>query len=115
MSVVMKAEGSVAPIGTDPHSARLDRAEMILRLGAAACFIGHGAFGIMTKEAWVPYFAVVGIDRDTAFQMMPIVGMVDILAGLTVLLSPRPIVLLYMTVWGLWTALLRPLSGESVF
>jgi hypothetical protein len=30
-------------------------------------------------------------------------------------LSPRPFVLLYMAVWALWTALLRPLSGEPVF
>jgi hypothetical protein len=23
------------------------------------CFIGHGAFGIITKAGWLPYFAVV--------------------------------------------------------
>ena len=28
-----------------------------LRAGAALCFIGHGAFGVITKEGWVPYFA----------------------------------------------------------
>jgi hypothetical protein len=25
----------------------------ILRIGVAACFIGHGAFGIITKAAWM--------------------------------------------------------------
>lgn len=84
----------------------------ILRLGAAACFIGHGAFGIITKEAWVPYFGLVGIPRDVAFQLMPLVGTVDIMAGFAVLFAPRPIVLVYMAVWALWTALLRPLTGE---
>ena len=86
-----------------------------LRLGAAACFIGHGAFGIMTKEAWVPYFGFVGIPADWAFRLMPVVGAVDIAVGLTVLFAPRPIVLAYMVGWALWTAMLRPLTGESAF
>jgi hypothetical protein len=91
------------------------RTEWCLRIGAAGCFIGHGAFGIMTKAAWVPYFGVVGIPSEWAWVLMPIVGTIDILAGIMVLVSPRPFVLLYMTAWGLWTALLRPLAGESVF
>ena len=90
-------------------------AHWILRIGAAACFVGHGAFGIITKEAWVPFFGFVGIPRDSAFAFMPVVGTVDIAAGLLVLAAPRPIVLAYMTVWGLWTALLRPLTGDSIF
>jgi hypothetical protein len=96
-------------------SISLTRTEWCLRIGAAACFIGHGAFGVITREAWVPYFAAVGIGRDLAFALMPIVGAIDISAAILVLLSPRPIVLLYMAVWGMWTALLRPLSGESFF
>ena len=43
------------------------------------------------------------------------VGSVDVLAGMAVLFAPRGLPLLYMTVWALWTALLRPLSGESGF
>lgn len=35
----------------------------ILRLGVVGCFIGHGAYGVLTKEAWVPFFGVVGIGR----------------------------------------------------
>jgi hypothetical protein len=84
-----------------------------LRVGAAFCFIGHGAFGTITKEAWVPFFGVVGLGRDAAFTMMPLVGAIDIVAGCLVLFSPRPAVLLYMTGWAIWTAALRPLSGDS--
>jgi hypothetical protein len=90
-------------------------AHWVLRLGAAACFIGHGAFGILTKEAWVPYFALVGIPRDWAFNLMPVVGTVDVVAGVSILFKARPAVLVYMTVWAIWTALLRPLTGESPF
>ena len=35
--------------------------------------------------------------------------------GVAVLLSPRPFVLLYMVVWAMWTALLRPFAGEPFF
>jgi len=87
----------------------------ILRVGAALCFIGHGAFGIITKAAWLPYFAVAGIPESTAWRLMPIIGAVDILAAITVLIAPRRLPLLYMVVWGTWTALLRPLAGEPVF
>jgi hypothetical protein len=38
----------------------------ILRMACAACFVGHGAFGIITKKAWVPYFAVWGISEPWA-------------------------------------------------
>lgn len=94
---------------------RVTRTEWCLRVGAAACFIGHGAFGILTKEAWVSYFDIVGIGREGAYALMPLVGAVDITAGILVLIAPRPVVLLYMAIWGFWTALLRPLAGESLF
>ena len=92
---------------------RLNQIWWVLRVGAGACFIGHGAFGIIGKEAWLPYFALVGIGPEWAFRLMPIVGAVDVLAGISVLLRPRPFVLLYMTVWASWTATLRPLTGDA--
>lgn len=87
----------------------------ILRLGAAFCFIGHGAFGIITKEAWLPYFAVAGIPAAWAWRLMPWIGAIDIAAGLAVLLAPHRWALLYMVTWASLTALLRPLAGEPVF
>lgn len=87
----------------------------LLRVGAALCFIGHGAFGFITKAAWLPFFGVVGINEVWAWRLMPLVGAVDVLAGMAVLFAPRGLPLVYMTVWAVWTALLRPLSGDSVF
>jgi hypothetical protein len=91
------------------------RVEWILRAAAAACFIGHGAFGIITKQAWLPYFAVFGIGESAAYRLMPVVGTIDIASAVIALISPRPFALLYMTVWAMMTALLRPLAGESGF
>lgn len=89
--------------------------ELLLRIGVAGCYIGHGAFGVIGKEAWLPYFAVAGIGPDLAWTLMPVVGSIDILVGIIALVSPRPLVLVYGAVWAAWTALLRPLAGESFF
>ena len=87
----------------------------LLRLGVIGCSIGHGAYGLLTKEAWVPYFGVVGIDRAWAYRLMPWVGVMDIGLGLTMAVVPLPIVLLHLALWGAWTAALRPLSGDSAW
>jgi len=29
---------------------------LLLRLGVSLCFIGHGMFGFIHKESWVPFF-----------------------------------------------------------
>ncbi|MGN8070010.1 hypothetical protein [Mucilaginibacter sp. 22184] len=83
-----------------------------LRLACAMCFIGHGAFGIITKPIWCNYFAVVGIGHDAAYHLMPIVGSVDILLGISMLVYPTRAVAGWLVIWGLVTATMRPLSGE---
>ena len=86
--------------------------EWTLRSGAALCFIGHGAFGVITKQEWVPYFAVVGIGHNAAYQWMPVIGTLDILFGILTFVQPRAALLVWMTAWALWTASLRPIAGE---
>ena len=78
------------------------------------CFIGHGSFGIITKEVWTNYFGVFGINHDLSFRLMPFVGTIDILCGLLILFYPIRAVLLWLVAWGVVTALLRPLSGEPL-
>jgi hypothetical protein len=86
----------------------------VLRIAAAMCFIGHGAFGFIGKAGWVVYFGVVGIDAGWAYTLMPIVGFVDVLVGISILVWPTKAVCAYMTFWALWTAMLRPLAGQGV-
>jgi hypothetical protein len=87
----------------------------LVRAAVALCFVGHGMFGIMTKEEWVPLFGVAGLSRDAAFALMPLIGTVDVVLGLLVLFRPMRALFLYMAVWTVWTAALRPLSGSSLF
>ncbi|ETW97184.1 hypothetical protein [Candidatus Entotheonella palauensis] len=85
----------------------------ILRIACVMCYVGHGAFGVITKEGWLPYFAVVGIPAEYAWMLMPVVGIVDILLGISVLFRPTRAGLIYMVIWSTWTALLRPLAGQG--
>jgi hypothetical protein len=55
----------------------------------------------------------VGIGRETARSLMPLVGTMDITVAFLVLWSPRLALLAWMVLWATWTAMLRPLSGES--
>ena len=86
-----------------------------LRIASALCFIGHGAFGIITKAAWLNYFGVFGIGHTLSYQLMPVVGLLDILFGILILVYPVRAAILWLVIWGFVTALLRPLSGEPVF
>ncbi len=103
------AAGSAPPA---PPDARFN---WTLRVGAAACFIGHGALGLNQTSAWTAYFAVVGIDPGHAAALMPWVGAFDGAMALSVLYRPARAIVAYMAAWTVWTALLRPLAGESVW
>ncbi len=83
-----------------------------LRIASAMCFIGHGSFGIITKQIWCNYFAVFGIGHNMAYTLMPWLGAIDVLIGISLLIYPVRIIVWWLVVWGIITALLRPLSGE---
>jgi hypothetical protein len=87
----------------------------VLRVGTAMDFIGHGVLGISRVALWTSYFAVVGIHRDTALALMPLVGAFDVALGLLALFRPVAGAMLYCAAWSLWTALLRPLAGEPAW
>lgn len=114
----MALNNSVASAVPTFVGAALDRRlvlEGILRIAVAMEFVGHGAFGLKTKAAWVPYFAVMGIPESWAWQLMPVIGALDVTIGLLVLVVPMRAVLLHMACWGLMTATLRPLAGEGIW
>ena len=85
----------------------------LFRLALCCEFVGHGAFGVLTKQAWVVYFGIFGIPESWAWKLMPVVGCVDIILGTLALVVPTRAGLLYMGCWGFFTASLRPLAGEG--
>lgn len=87
----------------------------LLRLGVLACYVGHGAFGIITKAEWLPFFAAVGIPAEIAWKLMPLIGIMDITMGVIGFFWPTRAIIVWATIWCVWTALLRPLAGMSFF
>ncbi|MEU4801706.1 hypothetical protein [Actinosynnema sp. NPDC023587] len=86
----------------------------LLRVGVAIEYLGHGWAGLSRSRAWLPYYDLFGISPDAAVDyLMYVTGAVDITVGLVVLFFPLRIVLLHATVWGVFTALLRPAVGEG--
>src|SRR4030081_1379051 len=73
-----------ATMPSQPASTDSAPLHWLLRISGAAEFVGHGAFGVMTKAVWVPYFGVIGIPPELAWKLMPLVGTVDITIGLSV-------------------------------
>ncbi len=91
------------------------KAEWILRIAVAGEFIGHGVFALQQKQGWIKYFEAVGMSPEQALFWMPIIGVADIALALIVLARPIRVGLLWMALWGFWTALLRPLAGEPIW
>ncbi|MBI2459536.1 MAG: hypothetical protein HYV53_03220 [Parcubacteria group bacterium] len=88
----------------------------VLRIAVAGEFIGHGVFALQGKKAWVEWFSLFGIsDTGLATQLLFLVGLADIALAILILVKPIRLALLWMAVWGFWTALLRPIVGESIW
>lgn len=97
--------------------ARLSAAEwqfLLLRIGVAGCFIGHGFWGIVGKAGWLPFFQLFGIPTETALSIMPIIGVLDILVGVIAFIRPTRSLLIWAILWTIFTALLRPLAGMGM-
>lgn len=86
--------------------------EWILRVGVMMDFLGHGMVGFGRPAAWASYFGVVGIGHGNAYGLMPWVAIMDVTMALLALFFPVRAFVFFMTLWALWTALLRPLAGE---
>jgi hypothetical protein len=41
------------------------------------CFYGHGTFGFIYKESWVPFFSYFGISREWARVLEFVIGSID--------------------------------------
>ena len=86
-----------------------------LRVAVAGEFLGHGVFALQGKLGWIKYFTALGFTPDFAQSVLPFIGIADLAVALIVLLKPIRAILLWATLWGFWTALLRPLGGDPIW
>lgn len=90
--------------------------EWVLRVAVAGEFVGHGAFALQGKPAWVGWIQqFTGTGTETASQLLFLIGLMDLAVALVVLVRPMRPVLLWAALWGFWTALVRPFVGESIW
>lgn len=90
--------------------------EWILRIAVAGEFTGHGVFALQGKEGWFKYFNAVGFhDTELIIKILFLIGLMDIALALMVLIKPIRALLLWMAIWGLWTAMIRWPIGPDPF
>ena len=88
-----------------------------MRVAVAGEFLGHGVFALQQKAGWFKYFNAFGITNpDTIGTMLLLVGIMDVALALLVLIKHVRIALLWMSVWGLWTAMIRwPFGPDPIW
>ena len=86
--------------------------EWVLRVAVAGEFIGHGVFALQGKESWISYSTSVGFSAETGTERLTLIVVMDIALAILILVKTIRLVLLWMTVWGFATALIRPIAGE---
>ena len=92
------------------------KVEWVLRIAVAGEFIGHGVFALQGRQAWIDWFSIFGIsDANLAAQLLFFIGLTDVILALLILIKPVRLALLWMAFWGFWTALMRPIAGDSIF
>lgn len=88
--------------------------EWLLRIGVAGEFLGHGLLAIGGKASWLGWIGdMLKVDVATATTLLTLIGITDVIVAIIVLVKPLKPVLLWAALWGFWTAILRPIVGES--
>ena len=91
-----------------------NKVEWLLRVGVAGEFLGHGLLAIGGKKDWIGWIdQLTNVGSETAAALLMAVGVMDVIVALVVLTKPIKPILLWAAFWGFWTALVRPLVGQS--
>ncbi len=90
--------------------------EWALRIGVAGEFIGHGMLAIGGNAQWVGWIGkMLHTSTGVSTTLLLMIGLFDLVLAIGVLVKPVRPLLLWMAVWGLWTAALRPIMGLSLW
>ncbi len=89
------------------------RSIIILKIGLAFTFAGHGIFALLGRMSWIPFLTFFGFSVETSETLLTVIGGLDILVAIGILTLRTPFIFLWCTLWTLATALIRPITGES--
>ena len=94
-----------------------EQATMLLRVSLAFVFFTHGAEALLHYPRFIDL--IIGstenlagwrITESQARSFLTVIGTMDVALGLMILLRPSPVLLAWMAIWGLVTALSRVTS-----
>ncbi len=86
----------------------------VLKIGVFGIFLGHGIYALQIHKAWIPFLQVIGFSNESAVQIMPFIGILDILVAISVVIKPLRSVLIWAVFWTFLTAVMRPIVGGSL-
>ncbi len=90
--------------------------EWTLRIAMAGEFLGHGVFAWQLKPRFIEMLtAMTTLAGETANTLMRVIGVADIMIAVLAIVKPIRVVLLYAALWGLLTALARPIAGDPIW
>ena len=89
--------------------------EWLLRMGVFMTFLGHGIFAINSQPHWIIYLETVGFSQDLAQDLIVYIGYLDLVIASFILIRPNRIVVIWAIFWAFSTALIRLISGESIW
>ena len=88
----------------------------ILRVAVFGEFLGHGVFAWQLKPRFLEMLAAMtGIAGSLANTLMKVVGAFDIFVAFLVLVKPIRVILVWGALWGLLTAVARPIAGDPIW
>lgn len=91
----------------------LQSVEIVLRVASCCCFLGHGWIAARNLEwsGWIKFVKAAGFTESEAVWLFPLIGWMDIVLAFLTLVSPTELTTAWMVVWGLCTALIRPVAA----
>ncbi|KAA3657504.1 MAG: hypothetical protein DWQ10_13170 [Calditrichaeota bacterium] len=89
--------------------------QWILRIGVFGTFLGHGVYALYVRADWIIFLTTVGFSQEMAANLMPVIGIIDIVIALLALIKPMRIVFIYAFIWALATAIMRPVIGMPIW
>jgi len=74
--------------------------------------VGHGLLAIQSKKDWISWISqLTHVTTSTATTLLLLIGIEDVVIAMIILVKPVRPLLLWMALWGFWTALVRPIVG----
>jgi hypothetical protein len=88
---------------------------LVLQLGLAATFLGHGVLAILQNPSWLPFLLFWGMKMSIAPKVMVFIGVLDVLIAILLIVKPTKPLLYWCLFWTVATALMRPLTGAPIW